>query len=81
MVDGFVFDAVLRDQRRPHRVFEVLSFAAPRKDWSPVFHDAGHFLYALERVQTAGTAVILEPSTGAGDRGTIEAFRGASEVG
>jgi hypothetical protein len=46
-------------------VFEVLSFAAPRKDWTPVERDAAHFLYALGRVnEVEGTAVIQPPPPG-----------------
>ncbi len=33
---------------------------------SPVLHDAGHFLYALERVEARGRAVIQPPGSRSG---------------
>lgn len=43
-------------------VVEVLSFATSAINWVPVEHDAGHFLYALERVDKRGLGVIEAPS-------------------
>jgi hypothetical protein len=60
-IGDFVFDVVIRSRRKP-AVIEVLSFAGELKNWSPVEHDAGHFLYALERVEAKGLAVIQPPS-------------------
>jgi hypothetical protein len=60
-IDDFIFDIVVPNGARTS-VFEVLSFAAPRKDWTPVERDAAHFLYALGRVtDVEGTAVIQPP--------------------
>jgi hypothetical protein len=65
-IDTFTFDAVVRNGGLP-QVYQALSFAGTRKDWSPVLHDAGHFIFALERVKTsAATAILQEPT---GDRG------------
>lgn len=60
-VGDFIFDAVLREGRTSS-VVEVLSFAAPRKDWTPVERDAGHFLFALKELGTDGKAVIVPPA-------------------
>jgi len=65
-IGDFLFDAVVKSRGRPPNVFEVLSFATPRKDWTPVLHDAGHFLYALERVEATAKAVIQPPSDSLG---------------
>jgi hypothetical protein len=62
-VDDFIFDVVVDNGGRPS-VFEVLSFAVGRKDWTPVERDAGHFLYALRRVDVEGRAVVQPPSEG-----------------
>ena len=62
-VDDFVFDAVVEKQtsRRPV-VAEILSFATDRKDWIPMEHDAGHFLYAMDQVSLKGFAVVQPPA-------------------
>jgi hypothetical protein len=66
-VRDFIFDVVIDQTRvRPASVLEVLSFAAPRKDWTPVERDAGHFLYALGRLEIAGKAVVQPPAAGNG---------------
>jgi hypothetical protein len=59
-VDDFLFDVVIENGGQAS-VLEVLSFAAPRKDWAPIERDAGHFLYALQRLALNGTAVIQPP--------------------
>jgi hypothetical protein len=65
-IGDFLFDAVVKSRGHLPNVFGVLSFAAPRKDWTPVLHDAGHFLYALERVEVTPKAVIQPPSDSQG---------------
>lgn len=58
----FVFDAVVNGKGAPTTAVEVLSFATPRKDWTPVEKDAGHFLFALERLpKVHGLAVVQPP--------------------
>jgi hypothetical protein len=59
-VGDFIFDAVVTEQDKTG-VLEVLSFAAPRKDWAPVERDAGHFLFALDELKLHGLAVIAPP--------------------
>lgn len=59
-VDDFIFDAVL-DTGKGRNVIEVLSFAAPRKDWAPIERDAGHFLFAKEELSLPGSAVVAPP--------------------
>jgi len=60
-IGDFIFDAVLNsgDQRQ---VVDVLSFAAPRKDWTPLERDAGHFLFGLGHVNLPGIAVVQPPT-------------------
>jgi hypothetical protein len=68
-VNDFIFDAVIK--RGTHRrAFEVLSFAAPRKNWTDVEKDAGHFLYAIGHVDVEPTAVLQPPPTRASDEAT-----------
>jgi hypothetical protein len=64
--EGFLFDAVVQNGGPSETALEVLSFAVARKDWSPVLHDAAHFLYALERVDVDGTAVLEPPREASG---------------
>jgi hypothetical protein len=59
-VGDFIFDAIVNGSETP-KAIEVLSFAAPRKDWVPVQHDAGYFLYALEQLDITGTAFVNPP--------------------
>lgn len=59
-VGDFVFDLVVEQDRLV--VGEVLSFATDAKNWIPTEHDAGHFLYALDRVDAEGFAVVQSPS-------------------
>lgn len=56
----FLFDAIIDGQRDV--AVEVLSFATTAQKWTPVEHDAGHFLFALERVGIPGVAVLFRPS-------------------
>jgi hypothetical protein len=71
-VDDFIFDAVVDPQRGAPQVVEVLSFAAPRKDWTPIEKDAGHFLFALRELSLSGSAVISAPNGTVGN-GAAEA--------
>jgi hypothetical protein len=59
-VEDFIFDAVL-GTGRGSSVMEVLSFAAPRKDWAPIERDAGHFLFAKQELSLPGAAVVAPP--------------------
>jgi hypothetical protein len=61
-VGQFIFDAVIDSGQRPS-VIEVLSFAGDRKDWIPIQHDAGYFIYALDRVELRGSAVVQPPTS------------------
>lgn len=58
-VGDFIFDAVIRAPQRS--VVDVLSFATGAKDWSRVEHEAAHFVFALERLDTQGIAVVQPP--------------------
>jgi hypothetical protein len=62
-VGDFVFDALV-DSDEGLIAFDVLSFGQSKKDWTPAEHDAGHFLYGLERVNLPGVAVIQPPIEG-----------------
>jgi hypothetical protein len=62
-IDDFIFDVVVEGER-DRAVFEVLSFAVERKDWTPVERDAGHFLYAVQRLEVHGRAVVQPPLNG-----------------
>jgi hypothetical protein len=59
-IQDFIFDVIV-DEAHGYRPVEVLSFAAPRKDWSPLEKDAGHFLFALQQLEVAGAAVVQPP--------------------
>jgi len=59
-LSDFLFDAVLPG---PTAIaIEVLSFATNAQRWAPVEHDAGHFLFALERVGVPGMGVFFPPA-------------------
>jgi hypothetical protein len=60
-LDDYIFDAIIQ-RGRTQQVLEVLSFAAVRKDWSPIERDAGHFLFALQQLKVSGLAVIAPPT-------------------
>ena len=70
----FLFDAVVtRDDQRPAVALDVLSFATAAQRWGPVEHDAGHFLFALERTAIPGVAVVNPPSD-ASHRNAVESY-------
>lgn len=74
-IDDFIFDVIVSEGAQTS-VFEVLSFAVPRKDWTPVERDAAHFLYALRRVgHVEGRAVIQPPSERRAGRTSYERVR------
>jgi hypothetical protein len=75
-IGDFIFDAVV-DAPEHRTILEVLSFAPTRKDWTPVLHDAGHFLFALERIDESGAAFV-EPPGEAGDQKARLAFERAT---
>jgi hypothetical protein len=60
-IEDFIFDLVVSSHDRP-TVYEVLSFATARKDWTPVERDAGHFLYAVGQLKLPARAVISPPA-------------------
>lgn len=64
-----IFDAIA-DGVRPS-VFEILSFASPLKDWTPIEKDAGHFLYAMRQVDADPRAVIQPPPDEATDEARV----------
>jgi hypothetical protein len=74
-IDDFIFDVVLEGPRKTRTVLEVLSFATPRKDWTAVERDAGHFLYALSRLDVPGRAVIQPPADRNGAAESYERVR------
>ena len=59
-IGDFIFDVIV--EKPEPSVMEVLSFATAAITWTNVEHDAGHFLYALERVKQKGVAVVQPPS-------------------
>lgn len=59
-VQDFIFDVVLGGTTPA--VAEVLSFATMAQNWTPVEHDAGHFLYGLEHVNLTGLAILQPPA-------------------
>jgi hypothetical protein len=59
-IDDFIFDVVI-ENGGPRSVLEVLSFAVPRKDWTPIERDAAHFLYALGRVDDLEPRAVIQP--------------------
>jgi hypothetical protein len=59
-IDDFIFDVVI-ENGGPKSVLEVLSFAVPRKDWTPIERDAAHFLYALRRVDDLEARAVIQP--------------------
>jgi hypothetical protein len=63
-IEDFIFDIVVEGEH-DRVVFEVLSFAVERKDWTPVERDAGHFLYAVQRLGVDSRAVVQPPVNGA----------------
>jgi hypothetical protein len=66
-VGDFIFDVVIEPEATP-TVVEVLSFAAERKNWTPIEQDAAHFLYGLrllrEEREIEGRAVVEPPGDG-----------------
>lgn len=72
-IEDFIFDVVLNGPSTKPTVVEVLSFAAPRKDWTPVEKDAGHFLFAVASLGVAGRAVIQGPGEDS-DRSATEPY-------
>ena len=62
-VDEFLFDAVIERGTGKRPVCgEVLSFATRAADWSASEYNAGHFLYAITRLEVPGFAVIQPPT-------------------
>jgi hypothetical protein len=60
-LSSFLFDAVI-DGPRERAVLEVLSFATSAKDWTAAEHNAGHFLYAVDKLRMKSAAVIKPPN-------------------
>jgi len=70
-VENFLFDAVVGDEKPV--LVDVLSFATTAQHWTPVEHDAAHFLYALERVDHADALAVIAPPTEASHRSALDA--------
>lgn len=63
-VKDFIFDAVIEGEKRHQQVVaEVLSFGTAIKDWTPTEKAAGHFLYALEKLNVSGFGIFQPPVT------------------
>ena len=58
----FLFDAIVDVPESRPVALEVLSFATGNQRWKPTEHDAGHFLFALEKVNAQGLCVLQKPS-------------------
>lgn len=56
------FDLIIEPEGQIHSVAEVLSFATHAQEWGPAEHDAGHFLYALERLSVRGFGIVQPPN-------------------
>lgn len=66
-VGDFFFDVVLESERPAPNVIEVFSFATGKKEPITSEHDAGHFLYALDRLDLQGLAMVQPPGPQASD--------------
>jgi hypothetical protein len=62
-IGSFIFDLIVEDHgiHKP-KVGEVISFASDRKDWIPIEHDAGYFIYATGKVERDGFAIVQPPT-------------------
>jgi hypothetical protein len=64
----FLFDIVV-DQPPPGikapDVVGVVSYDAPRKDWTPIERDAGYFVCGVQMLSLSGLAAVLPPGTDA----------------
>jgi hypothetical protein len=61
-LSDYIFDAIIvRAPGRDPAVLDILSFATQNRDWTATERDAGHFLFALERVEADGLAVVRPP--------------------
>lgn len=62
-IENFIFDAVILDPKSMSKtVTEILSFANDKKSWTPEEHDAGHFLYAIRKIDHAPLAIVQPPT-------------------
>ncbi len=60
-LSSFLFDAVI-DGPGERAVLEVLSFATSVQDWTSAEHNAGHFLYAVDKLRVKSAAIIKPPT-------------------
>jgi hypothetical protein len=75
-VNDVLFDIVIENGKpETPRVIEVLSFGGDRKDWTPVEHDAGHFLFGRREAGVDARAIIHPPTSG---NGASESYRRVS---
>lgn len=74
-IDDFIFDVTIEASSQKRSVMLVLSFAGKRQDWSPMEKEAGHFLYALENVDVAGTSVFQPPIQSSTDKAYTSFYR------
>lgn len=58
----FLFDAVVQPTDRPPLPIHALSFDQPNRDWSGTEREVGHFLFAVDRLRTAGVCVLQGPT-------------------
>jgi len=71
-VDDHLFDIVIQNGRPQPTVIEVLSFAGDRKDWTPIEHDAGHFLYSCSQVDVDARVIFRPPNGNPGGRAAYQ---------
>jgi len=60
-LNDYLFDITIELPSRVPIVAQVISFSTTKQNWSPEEYAAGHYLYALERVEASGAAIIQPP--------------------
>lgn len=61
-VGDFLFDALVEASGHGPLAIHAESFALPNRDWASAERDAGHFLYAVQRLRPEAICVVQEPS-------------------
>jgi hypothetical protein len=64
-VNDFLLDAVIEPRDQPLVAVHAQSFDSDRKEWAPIEHEAGHFLYAVHRLRREAIFVVEPPSQSA----------------
>lgn len=73
----FYFDLIIRKEKSTRPNFaEVLTFNLVKKNWVETEQDAGHFLYALKKIDMNGFAIVQAPTETSVD----EAFKSHERV-